>query len=247
MKHFLLLLAICLVVSSCAKEPKNPLLGEFNTPFGVPPFDQIQENHYLPAFNEGIRQQKEEIEAIVAQEEPASFQNSVQKLEKSGSLLKRVNAIFSNLRSAHTNEQLQAIAKDVAPLLSKQMDDIFMDTRLFQRIRAVYEQKGTLELTTEDQALLDRWYRDFVRGGAELDQQSKNKLRKINERLSLLSVRFGENLLDENNGNELDNNQIVAEIVQLRSAKAQLLSYPTFAELCLKSAWRKNPPASTSS
>jgi len=199
----LLILVVSLFLAFCTKQQNNPFFNEFTTPFGVPPFHEIKTEHFLPALEEGIRQQKVEIESITDQGESPTFENSVEKLERSGELLTTVNNIFSNLTSANTNEELQAIAKKVAPLISKQDDDIFMNDKLFGRIEQVYRQRDQVDLSLEQQALLKKWYREFVRGGALLDDQSRNRLRAINEELSILSVRFGENVLKENNRYEL--------------------------------------------
>jgi len=190
-------------LNCCRRQEKNPFFQEFNTPFGVPPFGEIKEAHYLPAFREGVRQQNEEIQAIVEQQENPSFENTVERLESSGNLLRRVSRVFDNLKSAHTNEKLQAIAKETAPLLSQHTDDIFMNEKLFSRLERIYKHQGELELDPEQHALLKKWYRKFVRGGAQLDEPGKARLREINEELSILSVRFGENVLKENNVFEL--------------------------------------------
>lgn len=204
MKQFLpLLLVFCMFLNCCRRQEKNPFFQEFNTPFGVPPFGEIKEAHYLPAFREGVRQQNEEIQAIVEQQENPSFENTVERLESSGNLLRRVSRVFDNLKSAHTNEKLQAIAKETAPLLSQHTDDIFMNEKLFSRLERIYKHQGELELDPEQHALLKKWYRKFVRGGAQLDEPGKARLREINEELSILSVRFGENVLKENNVFEL--------------------------------------------
>ena len=311
-RSLLLVVGVGLFMGFCTRQQKNPFVKEFDTPFGVPPFDEIKEEHYLTAFQEGVRQQKVEIEAILRQQNAPTFENTVEPLEKSGVLLKRVNDVFGSLTSAHTNEKLQALAKEVAPLLAKQEDDIFMDGRLFRRIRTVYEQRDQLDLSVEQHALLKEWYREFVRGGAQLNDESKTRLREINEELSLLSVRFGENLLKENNtfelaieleedlvglpdavvtaaaetakerghegkwvftlhkpsmipflqysekrelrekiftaytkrgdnGDDLDNNEIVSKMAALRAAKAQLLGYATYADYVLEERMAGKP------
>jgi peptidyl-dipeptidase Dcp len=188
---------------SCAKQESNPFFSDFETPFGVPPFDLIKAEHYLPGFTEGIQEQSEEVEAIVSNPEPASFDNTIEALEASGSLLNKVRRVFFNMTSADTNDALQEIAKQVAPILSKHRDDILLNSVLFSRIEAVYQQKDRLDLSPEEATLLLEKYKDFVRGGARLDEQGKAELRRINEELSVLSVQFGENVLEENNVFEL--------------------------------------------
>jgi len=198
---FILLSAIFLW--SCSKTPQNPFFAEWKTPFGAPPFDKIKEQHYLPAFEEGMKQQQQEIEAIVNNPDPPTFENTIAALDYSGELLTKVSNVFFNMTSANTNDSLQNIAKRVAPMLSKHQDDILMNEKLFQRIKAVYQQKDQLELDAEQNTLLKKYYKDFVRGGADLDEEKKAELRKINEDLSVLTVQFGDNVLKEDNNFEL--------------------------------------------
>ncbi len=203
MKHTAIILILGLLLVACGKQGENPFYVEWNTPFGTPPFDNIKEAHYMPAFEEGISQQQAEIEAITSNTESPTFANTIETLENSGALLDKVDNVFYNLLSSNTNDELQAIAKEVAPLLSKQRDDILLNEKLFQRIKTVYDQKDQLNLTTEQQKLLDEYYKDFVRGGANLNDEQKAALRKINKELSLLTLQFGDNLLKENNTFEM--------------------------------------------
>jgi len=182
---------------------ENPLLRTFNTPFQTPPFDLIKEEHFLPAFKAGIEEQKKEIDAITGNKQEATFENTLAALDKSGSLLNKVNAVFSHLTEANTTDGLQKIAQEVAPMLAKQQDDINLNEKLFKRIKAIYEKKAKLKLKGEDARLLDKIYKEFVRGGANLSSENKEKLRKINEELSLLGVNFGNNLLKETNSFQL--------------------------------------------
>jgi peptidyl-dipeptidase Dcp len=204
-----ILTVILLAAAGCSKkavEPPaaaNPLLADFQTPFGVPPFALIKPEHFMPAFDKGIADQKREVEAIVKNGEPATFANTLEALDRSGTLLKKVGAVFSNLNSSNTNDQLQQIAKDVAPKLAKHGDDIALDPGLFARVKAVYESRGTLTLTPEQARLLEKTYKEFVRGGANLPPEKQVRLRQINEELSVLTVKFGENILKENNAFEL--------------------------------------------
>jgi peptidyl-dipeptidase Dcp len=203
MKKIFLLLFIAGLLCSCLKQEENPLLGEFDTPFQVPPFDKIQEEHYLPAFKEGMEQQNMEIEAIVNNPETPTFENTIEAMEGTGSLLRRVGNVFGVLNGSMTNDNMQKIAKEVAPLESKHEDGIRLNEKLFQRIKAVYEQKDKLDLTTEQNTLLEKYYKDFVRSGANLDEEKKAKLKEINQELSVLTVKFGENVLKENNRFEM--------------------------------------------
>jgi peptidyl-dipeptidase Dcp len=208
-KSLFLLTVILFAAAGCAKkavEPAaavNPLVAEFATPFGVPPFDRIKPEHFMPAFDNGIADQKAEIEAIVKNGQAPTFANTLEALDRSGALLKRVGAVFSNLNSSNTNDRMQQIAKDVAPKLAKHADDIALDAGLFARVKTVYEGRDKLGLNAEQGRLLERTYKEFVRGGANLAPDKQARLRRINEELSVLTVKFGENVLKENSAFEL--------------------------------------------
>jgi peptidyl-dipeptidase Dcp len=204
MKHWTLFFAAAiLLLSFCAKkevpppvqQDVNPFFSAWTTPFETPPFDRIKEAHYLPAFKEWMAQQLKEIDAIISTAEPPSFANTVEELERSGALLIKVNNVFSNLTAANTNDELQKIQKEVAPLRAKHRDDIGLNPKLFQRIKAVYEQKAKLNLMPEQDRLLEKTYKDFVRGGANLDDAKKAEFRKINEELAVLTQKFSEDVL----------------------------------------------------
>ncbi len=208
MNKFRLLVSMMVFLSFSCSEPKpqpeaNPFLTDYGTPFGVPPFDRIVEDHYMPAFQEAMSRHHKEIETITASGEASTFENTVEALERSGTLLTAVTSTFYNLNSAITNEKMQAIAKDIAPLLSQHDDDILLDPKLFEKTRAVYEQKDSLDLTAEQHRLLETTYKTFVRGGANLDEDKKSELREINKELSVLSVQYGENVLKETNKFEM--------------------------------------------
>jgi len=204
---FLVSAGLLLLSSSNQADKKaveaNPFFSEFNTLFNVPPFDKIKEEHYLPAFKQGIKQQQKRIEAIVNNSDVPTFKNTIEALESSGALLTKVRNVFNNMTSAHTNDELQKIAKEVAPLLSKHNDDIKLNAGLFKRVKAVYGQKEKLEMSSEQNKLLEKTYKEFVRGGANLSLEKQARLREINEKLSLLSLKFGENILKENNAFEM--------------------------------------------
>ena len=186
-----------------AVQRSNPLLMEWKTPFGVPPFEQIKEDHYLPAFQAAIARTRQEVETIAQDARPATFANTIETLDASGELLDKVGAVFSNLRSAHTNDRLQEIAREVAPLASALQDDILLNEPLFARVKAVRQQRDSLSLDAVQQRLVEETYKRFVRGGANLSAESKTRLRAINEELALLSLRFGDNLLKETNAYRL--------------------------------------------
>lgn len=191
-----------MLLAGCAtdnKQSANPFFGEYTTPFGVPPFDKITNDHYLPAFLEGIKQQSAEIEQIAANSEAPSFENTIVAIDKSGRLLDKVSDVFFNLKEAVNDSVKQNIANEVAPLLSKNSDDILFNKELYARVATVYSQIDSLNLNTEQRRLVEKTYNDFVRAGAGLDAEKQDRLRKLNEQLSLLSLKFQENWLAENN------------------------------------------------
>ena len=207
MKTYMFLVAIVLVVTTaCGKKEgavNNPFFAEYGTPFEVPPFDRIRHEHYIPAFNEGIKQTYKEIDAIVNDPAAPTFENTIVALEKSGVLLSKVSRVFYNLLGSTTNDSMQALAKQVAPMMSKLSDDIALNVKLFSRIKAIYDQKDKLNLTDEQAMVLDRYYKEFVRGGANLADAQKERFRNINEELSMLTLKFSENVLKEDNGYQL--------------------------------------------
>jgi peptidyl-dipeptidase Dcp len=201
-------IAICLVlitslVWNCTQKEQNPFFSEYQTPFQTPPFEQIKEAHFLPAFQEGMRQQQAEVEAIVNNSESPTFTNTVETLEHSGELLQKVSNVFFNLNSANTNDEIQRISKEVTPLLSKHQDDIFLNEELYQRVKTVYQNRENSGLDKEQQKLLEEYYKDFVKGGADLPEDKKAEFREINQELALLTVQFAENVLKEDNNFEL--------------------------------------------
>jgi len=208
-KLFLLMVLSSLIVSSCAKKTAempvevNPLLSDYGTPFETPPFDRIKEEHFLPAYQEGMNQHNADIAAIIGNPDAPTFENTIVALDNSGSLLTKVDNLFNGLRGANTNDEIQRIAKEVTPLLSKHFDNITLNAEIFARVKAVYDRKDSLDLSVEQSELLDKFYKDFVRNGANLDGEKQARLREINEELSLLSLSFGENILKEDNAFEL--------------------------------------------
>lgn len=188
-------------LTGCKKETKsdNPFFDEWDTPFGVPPFDRIKSSHYMPAYLKAFEEQRNEIRAIITNPDEPTFDNTLKPLEYSGQLLTKVSRVFGALNSANTNDSLQAINMEVAPLISKHRDNINLNDTLFQRVKSVRENMDKFKLTEEEKKVLDDTYKDFVRNGAALSPEDKEKLRKINEELSLLTVKFGQNLLAETN------------------------------------------------
>ncbi|MCL8000621.1 peptidase M3, partial [Brucella sp. 21LCYQ03] len=170
------------------------MLGYFDTPFNVPPFDKIKDEHFRPAYDEAIKLHNTEIDSILNNEEDPTFQNTIVALENAGSMLSQVSVIFGNLNSANKTDSLQAIAADMAPVLSAHRDEIQLNAKLFARVKAVYDHKDHLGLDKEDIKLLEETYKGFVRSGANLPEESKEKLKGINSKLSTLTNSFGENL-----------------------------------------------------
>ncbi len=177
----------------------NPLLSKFETPFGAVPFDLIKEEHFLPAIKEGIKLAKEEIEAIKNNTEAPSFNNTVVALEGTGEMLGRNAGVFFNLNSSNTNDELQKLAREISPMLSAFGNDIMLDADLFSRVKSVYDNMKSFDLTEEDTMLLNKTYKGFVRNGALLSEEDKGKLREIDAELSKLSLEFGEHNLAETN------------------------------------------------
>lgn len=178
----------------------NPFFGPYKTPFETPPFDRIQVVHYLPAVLEGIKRQQVEIDLIVRDPKPANFQNTLEALDTSGQFLERATSVFYSNMEAITSPEMEAVAKEIAPLLSAHQDNIALNGKLFARVKAVYDLRAKLKLTSAKLYLLENTYRGFVRGGALLDEKQKSRMRDINRDLSLLALKYNENVLGETNG-----------------------------------------------
>ncbi len=194
----------CLAQPAAEPNPgTNPFFTEWTTPFGMAPFDKIEPAHFVPAFEAGIAERKKEIEAIVSNPEPATFANTVEALENGGLALSKVSEVFYTLSGADTNDELQAINRKVAPLLSSLRDDVRLNERLFARVKSVWAKRDSLGLTPEQKKLVEDGYKDFVRGGANLAPEQKQRFREVNQQLSALGIRFSDNLLKETNGYRL--------------------------------------------
>ncbi len=181
----------------------NPLNQHFSTPYNTAPFSKIKSENFLPAFKKAIIKAKAEIDAIVNNPDTPNFENTLEALDFSGQELNRISSIFFNLNSAETNNAIQKIAQDVSPLLSEFSNDIALNEKLFQRVKAVYNLKDTLDLTEEQKTLLVTNYKNFSRNGANLPEDKKEKLRKIDKQLSQLKLKFGEHVLSETNNFEM--------------------------------------------
>ncbi len=190
----------------------NPFFKEWKTPFQTPPFNEIKNEHFMPAYEEGMKDQKAEVEAIINNPEKPTFKNTIEAFEKSGKLFTKVNNVFNCLNGANTNDSLQEISRKVAPMIAKHFDEIYLNDKFFDRVKVIYQEKDKLNLTTEQKVVLENYYLDFVRGGANLNNEGKEKLKKINEELSTLGNKFGEDILKETNavGLVIDNKDDLA-------------------------------------
>lgn len=292
-------------------EKDNPFFSEFDTPFNVPPFEKIMALHYMPAFEKGMEEGRSEILKIVENKEEPTFENTFEALDRSGELLTRVTSVFFGQSNANTNDSLQAIEIEISPKLAAFSDEILLNPELFQRLKHVYDNQDSYGLNEEQTYLLENLYKSFVRNGANLNKEDQDSLKLINQKLSVLTVNYSQNVLEEtnnyilyvdekdleglpepviaaadelaeasgeegkwafttqrpsifpfitycknrdlrreiydayinrgNNGNDYDNNEILAEIVKLRAARALLLGYKTHAHLVLEPRMAKNP------
>lgn len=299
----LLTLILTMTLVSCKSDKhagENPFFAEWNTPYGVPPFDRIAPEHFLPALERGMSLHDAEIDAITSDNDAPTFENVILAYDRSGRMLAQTELIFGMLCAAENTPEMQALQERVMPLLAAHADKILLNEKLFERVKAVYDQRGALELDAEQNRLLEKTYRDFVRAGALLDAEQKARLKAINGELSLAAVKFGQNILAENgnyalvlesadldgipsnvrdqarekaeatgkkgkyvftlhkpslipfltysqkrelreeiykaylnrcnNGDEYDNKQLINDFIRLRTEKAHLLGYPSYAD-----------------
>ena len=202
MKRLAVILLLAMATISCkekAEQLPNPFFEQWTTPYGVPPFEQIKSYHYQPAFERAMSLHKEEIAAIVAQSEEPTFENTVAAMDRSGRMLSDVANVFGMICAAETNEELQELEGQIMPQLAAHNDEILMNEQLFKRVKAVYDSRNSRDLDPDQIRLTEKIYDDFVRSGALLSAENKARLKQINEELSALSVRFGSNILAENN------------------------------------------------
>ena len=299
----LLTLILTMTLVSCKSDKhagENPFFAEWNTPYGVPPFDRIVPEHFLPALERGMSLHDAEIDAITSDNDAPTFENVILAYDRSGRMLAQMELIFGMLCAAENTPEMQALQERVMPLLAAHADKILLNEKLFERVKAVYDRRGALELDAEQNRLLEKTYRDFVRAGALLDAEQKARLKAINGELSLAAVKFGQNILAENgnyalvlesadldgipsnvrdqarekaeatgkkgkyvftlhkpslipfltysqkrelreeiykaylnrcnNGDEYDNKQLITDFIRLRTEKAHLLGYPSYAD-----------------
>jgi peptidyl-dipeptidase Dcp len=228
----MLLLLSCVACKQSETQDKatmdeNVLLAEWDTPFGVPPFDKIKSEDYLPAFKIALAEHKEELKKIAENKEAPNFKNTIEALETSGKALTKVEYVFYNVKAANTDDVLKEADKELAPKLAAHADDIYLNPELFQRVKTVFNQKDELDLSDEEIRLLSETYKSFVRSGANVEGEAKDRLREINEKLASLSQQFGDNLLDETNDfeyhttNEEDLGNLPGSLVALAAEEAK--------------------------
>lgn len=206
------LMAVGLLFAACSKTSEapvetataeNPFFAEYDTPFQVPPFDIIKPEHFIPAYEKGMEQEKAEIEKLADNPEAPTFENTIVALDRAGKLLSDVSRVFGGLSGANTNDEIKAIQKEMAPRLAAHRDEINLNKKLFERIKSVYERREALSLDDEQMYLLENLYKRYVRNGANLNDEDQDKLKEINQELSKLGVQFGQNVLAEINAFKL--------------------------------------------
>jgi peptidyl-dipeptidase Dcp len=221
-KSLIILLTIGTFLSVEAQEKKqtmNPFFESYNTPFNVPAFDKIKNEHFKPAILEGIKKHEAEINLIANNPEAPTFENTILAMENAGELLSEVNRVFGNYNSANTNDELQAIAKETAPALSAHSDNISLNEKLFERVKTLWNKRESMNLNLEQAKLLENRHKSFVRSGANLSAADKDRLRKINANLSLTSLKYGQNILAETNKYEL----VITDKKDLAGLPSQLI------------------------
>ena len=181
----------------------NPFFTSYKTPFDVPPFDQIKTEHFMPAFERGMAEEKEAVEKILSNPEAPTFENTIVAMDNAGLLLERVSSVFFGLSSANTNPELQQVQMEISPKLAAHGDEISLDPRLFEKIKSVYLNREDFNLTDEEDFILENTYLGLVRNGADLDPEKKEKLKEMNQELSVLRVKITQNVLAETNGYKL--------------------------------------------
>jgi peptidyl-dipeptidase Dcp len=306
---------IAISLAGCKSKPAvesgNPFFYDYNTPFNVPPFEKIMAKHYIPAFEKGMSDGRAEIADLVKSKRKPTFKNTVEAFDKTGELLSNVSNVFFSQSAANTNDSLQKIEVEISPVLSGYRDEILLNPELFKRVKSVYDNQSEFNLNPEQKFLLENLYKGFIRNGANLNQQDQDTLKVLNKKLSVLTVKFSQNVLAEtnnyvmyvnkedlaglpesviataaetakaaghegkwafttqrpsifpfltyaqnrtlrnkiysayanrgNNGNEYDNNKVLADIVKLRAQRAKLLGYKTHSHIVLEPRMAKVP------
>ena len=197
MKKTILALGAIVMMAACTQN-KNPFLQEWDTPYGIPPFDKIQLSDYIPAVKEGIKQQKAELDAILNNQEAPTFENTIAAYELSGDILDKVSNVLFNLQETEGSDEMNKIVEKATELITEHSDNISMDKKFFERVKAVYDadQSG---LTREQQMVLKNLYQSFTRNGVDLDEESQARMKEINQKIAAAQQKFGTNLLAENN------------------------------------------------
>ena len=199
MKKLFFALMIGTIMVACTAKTDNPFFQSYENEFGAPPFDKIKTEHYMPAFTEGMKQHQAEIDSIANNPKAPTFANTIEKMDFSGELLKKVSSAFFNVQSADTNDDLDSIAKEITPELTAHNDNIYLNDKLFQRVKTLYDNRTNLGLTAEQNRLLEKYYKNFIRSGAALNETQKAGLREINKELSSAELNFAQNVLAETN------------------------------------------------
>jgi peptidyl-dipeptidase Dcp len=209
---------------SCSTKNSNPFFNEWDTPFQVPPFDKIEEAHYMPALMEGIEREKQEIQDIINNSDEPTFENTIEAFEATGQFYNRVAYVFYAIRGTDATDGLDNIAKELSPIITKHNDDIILNAELFEKIKSVYDNIDRTNLTTEQNTLLNKIYGDFTRNGANLDDKQKEELRAINEEMALLTLNFGQNVRDDGNQWEvvLEETDLIGLPESVKSAAASI-------------------------
>lgn len=198
MKKIVFTLLMGILLMGCVKTD-NPFFETYKNKYGTPPFDKIKNEHYMPAFKEGIKRHHAEIDSIANNPVAPTFDNTIAAMDYSGDLLKKVSSVFFNLYSNNTNEGMEKIATEITPILSEHNDNIYLNEKLFTRVKILFDNRAKLALTPEQNRLLEKYHRNFIRSGAALNPEQKTKLRAINKELGLAQLTFGKNVLDETN------------------------------------------------
>ncbi len=199
MKKLVLIMMIGAMIMGCSSKSDNPFFQDYENEYGAPPFEKIKSEHFMPAFEEGIKQHQAEIDAIAENTEEPTFANTIEAMEFSGDLLNKVSSVFFNLQSADTNDELNKIAQEITPKLTEHNDNIYLNDKLYKRVETLHVNKATLGLTQEQERVLDKIYKRFIRSGAALNDAQKGELREINKELGSLELLFGQNILAETN------------------------------------------------
>ena len=195
--------AATLLTTGCKKTMDNPFFSPWGTPYEIPDFSKIKTEHYMPAFEEGMKQQLAEIDAIVNNPDAPTFENTIEAYEYSGELLNKVSGVFFNLSECENSDEMEAIAEEVTPKLSAHGDNIALNPELFKRVKTVYDQRQSLNLNPEQQRLLEETYKGFVRSGANVPAEQQARFRQLNEQIASLTLRFAQNVLKATNAYQL--------------------------------------------